>query len=480
MDSAQSEKYAKMTEAPLRGLIIKLAIPTMVSMLVTTLYNLVDTYFVGQLADVNATSAVTVAYALMNIIQAVGFFFGQGSGNYISRALGNKEYEKCKKMAATGFFGAFGAGMVITVLGLIFVKPLALFCGSGRESTELAYTVDYMRIILLGAPVMCSSLVLNNQLRFQGNAVYAMIGLISGAVINVFFDALLVPHFKVAGAAVATVACQCISFAVLFLCTRRFSDNIRYSFRDCTFNRFYFREIFKGGFPSLCRQGIASFMNTALMHCCAMVATEAVQPEVLKAAFGIVSKLMMFISSMMIGFGQGFQPVCGFNYGAGKYNRVKEGFRFCVTVTFIFLFCMSVIFFIFSPEILSFVQASDGSGGGRQVVKTAVGIMRRQLVTLPLMSFVVMSNMMLQTTGNVVGASVLAMSRQGLTLIPAMLLLSVFFGFSGLEWAQALADVISLLISLPFVVGLMRKMSKMERKEGEKSGGGENLQSGTD
>lgn len=463
MDRKQNEKYIRMTTAPVKGLIVRLAIPTMISMLVTTLYNLVDTYFVGQLADTRATAAVTVSYALMNIIQAVGFFFGQGSGNYISRALGNKEAEKCRKMAATGFLGALLSGTLILVFGMIFAEPLALLCGSEKDAQSLGYATDYMRVILIGAPAMCSSLVLNNQLRFQGNATFAMVGLSSGAVINVLLDALLVPRYKVFGAAIATVACQYVSFFVLLFCTKFLSDNLKFSIKDASFRPFYLKEIFRGGFPSLCRQGIASVMNVSLMHCCAIAATAQQTTSVLQAAFGIVSKLTMFISSMMIGFGQGFQPVCGFNYGAGRYDRVREGFRFCVAITAIFLTLMSVAFFIFSSPVLSFMQRSSEDGAGREAVNIAVKILRRQLISLPLMSFVVMSNMMLQTTGNVVGASVLAMARQGLTMIPVMYLFSCTLGLNGLVWAQPLADALAFVISVPFVAALFKKMRLKER-----------------
>lgn len=457
-EQRQREKIIKMTTAPLQGLIIRLAIPTMISMLVTTLYNLVDTYFVGQLKDVHATAAVTVAYALMNVIQATGFFFGQGSGNYISRTMGKGDLEKCRKMGATGFFGAMLAGSAILVLGVIFVRPLAILCGSAGDETSLSYATDYMRVILLGAPVMCASLVLNNQLRFQGNATFAMIGLASGALINVALDAILVPRLQVTGAAIATVVCQYISFAILFVCSRFFSDNLKYSLRDVTFKAEYFKEIFKGGFPSLCRQGVASLMNVSLMHCCNVVAAEA-DPNTIQAAFGIVSKVMMFVASMMIGFGQGFQPVCGFNYGANRYDRVKKAFFFCVGVSFAFLLGMSVLFFFTGKPILSFIQASGSDGLGEQTVELAVRIMRRQLLSLPLSSFIVMSNMMLQTTGNVVGASALAMSRQGLALIPAMFILSFAAGVEGLIWAQPIADLAALIISIPFTVSLIRKMN---------------------
>ena len=204
-------------------------------------------------------------------------------------------------------------------------------------------------------------------------------------------------------------------------------------------------------------------MNVSLMHCCAIAATAQQTTSVLQAAFGIVSKLTMFISSMMIGFGQGFQPVCGFNYGAGRYDRVREGFRFCVAITAIFLTLMSVAFFIFSSPVLSFMQRSSEDGAGREAVNIAVKILRRQLISLPLMSFVVMSNMMLQTTGNVVGASVLAMARQGLTMIPVMYLFSCTLGLNGLVWAQPLADALAFVISVPFVAALFKKMRLKER-----------------
>jgi Na+-driven multidrug efflux pump len=206
-------------------------------------------------------------------------------------------------------------------------------------------------------------------------------------------------------------------------------------------------------------------MSVALMHCCYMVESAEMTAEAVKAAFGIVSKVMMLISSMMIGFGQGFQPVCGFNYGAKKYDRVLKAFRFCVLVSFVFLAVMSVIFFIFCPEVLALIQKSGEDGQGRVAVEIAVSIMRRQLIFLPVMSLVVMSNMMLQTTGRVVGASVLAMARQGLMLIPAMYLLSYFFKLEGLIWAQPVADLLSMLISLPFLYLAIRFMKKELKRE---------------
>ena len=246
-----------------------------------------------------------------------------------------------------------------------------------------------MQSILFGAPIMCASIVLNNQLRFQGNANFAMIGLLSGAVFNVFLDALLVPRMGVAGAAIATVCCQTTSFVVLLICTGFLSDNVGISPKFFTLKFFYFKEILRGGFPSLCRQGVASVMSVALMHCCYMVESAEMTAEAVKAAFGIVSKVMMLISSMMIGFGQGFQPVCGFNYGAKNYKRVLDAFRFCVIVSLVFLLVMSVVFYFICPYVLALIQKSGEDGQGQAAVDLAVSIMRRQLLSMPLMSLVV-------------------------------------------------------------------------------------------
>ena len=452
MDRKQNEKYIRMTTAPVKGLIVRLAIPTMISMLVTTLYNLVDTYFVGQLADTRATAAVTVSYALMNIIQAVGFFFGQGSGNYISRALGNKEAEKCRKMAATGFLGALLSGTLILVFGMIFAEPLALLCGSEKDAQSLGYATDYMRVILIGAPAMCSSLVLNNQLRFQGNATFAMVGLSSGAVINVLLDALLVPRYKVFGAAIATVACQYVSFFVLLFCTKFLSDNLKFSIKDASFRPFYLKEIFRGGFPSLCRQGIASVMNVSLMHCCAIAATAQQTTSVLQAAFGIVSKLTMFISSMMIGFGQGFQPVCGFNFGAKKYDRVKDGVKFCTKSSLLVLIAFSVIGIVFAPQLIA--QFRDDP----EVIAIGVRTLRFQCISFPLVGWIIISNMMAQTIGYTVRASIMGMGRQFLFFVPCLYIMSAVMGLTGIEASQMTADIIGFVVSLAIGIDILKKM----------------------
>ena len=312
-----------MTESPVEPLICKMAVPTIISMLITSIYNMADTFFVGRLGT-SATGAVGVVFPRMALIQAVGFFFGQGSGNYISRQLGAQHREEAERMAATGFFSALCAGCVIMILGLLLRHPLAHLLGA--TDTILPYALDYMCIILIGAPYMTASLVLNNQLRLQGNAVYAMIGLVSGGVLNMALDPLFIFTFGmgIRGAALATILSQLVGFCLL-LTGVYVSGGIR--IRLCLFSPSPARyaDLARGGIPSLCRQGLASIAVTCLNTAARPYGDAAI------AAMSIVTRVSQFAGSAMIGFGQGFQPVCGFNYGARKYERVTgaRGARLC-------------------------------------------------------------------------------------------------------------------------------------------------------
>ena len=272
--TSAEEKRVYMLETPVKKLVCTLAGPTILSMLITSFYNMVDTFFVGKL-NTQATAAVGIVFSLMAIIQAVGFFFGHGSGNYISRKLGAKETEEAEKMAAVGFFSAFIAGAVLMVVCLIFVRPLAYALGS--TETILPYTVTYLWIILLGAPAMTSSLVLNNQMRFQGSAFYAMIGIVSGAVLNMVLDPLLilVCNLGIAGAAMATTISQYVSFILLLIMIRR-GGNMQIRFCNFKPNIHFYKEIIRGGMPSLCRQGLASVATICLNHTAGMYGDAAI------------------------------------------------------------------------------------------------------------------------------------------------------------------------------------------------------------
>lgn len=447
----QQQKYKTMTETPIPRLIIRLAVPAIISMLISSIYNMADTFFIGQLKDgsdaaTSATAAVGVAFPLMSIIQAVGFMFGHGSGNFISRALGSQKTEEAERMAATGFFCALIAGALLSVCGLLLLEPLCRLLGS--TNTILPYSMDYIRIILIGAPWMCASLVLNNQLRFQGNAFFSMIGISTGGIINIALDPLFIFTFDmgISGAALATIISQFISFALLFIGTRK-SDNLNIHLRNFTPRKHYFKEIFKGGAPSLFRQGIGSISTTCLNNIAKGVVSAAVADPAI-AALSIVSRIMMFANSLVIGFGQGFQPVCGFNYGAGKHRRVREAFYFCVKLGTCILIVSAIAGICFAPGIISLFRGDDS-----QVIKIGSLALQLQCITMPLFAYVVLSNMMLQTIAQTFRASLLAVARQGLFFLPILLVMAYTAGLFGIQLTQPIADVFSFLLALI----LMRK-----------------------
>lgn len=450
MDEKQERKFHDMTETPVSRLICRLALPCIISMLVTTFYNMADTFFVGMLKSNSATGAVGVVFSLMAIIQAVGFFFGHGSGNFISRELGKQNYVEACNMAATGFFSALAAGTLICVLGEIFLEPLALFLGS--TVTILPYTKAYLQVILLGAPWMTSSLVLNNQLRYQGSAAYAMVGITSGAVLNIGLDPLLIFTFGlgVAGAAWATIISQFISFCLLLAgCSR--GGNLHIHISNVQWKLSYYVQIVRGGLPSLARQGLASVAAICLNRAAGAYGDAAI------AAMGVVQRIMMFGGSAMIGFGQGFQPVCGFNYGAKLYKRVKEAFWFCVKVSSGLLLVIGAMGAWFAPQLIALFRDDP------EVVRIGTAALRFQCVTLCLSGWIVMSNMMLQTIGKTASATFVAMSRQGIFFIPMVYILSSSLGLLGVEATQSAADVLTMICSIPIQMRALRELDWLDR-----------------
>ena len=450
MDEKQEQKFHEMTETPVSRLICRLAVPCIISMLVTSFYNMADTFFVGMLKSNSATGAVGVVFSLMAIIQAVGFFFGHGSGNFISRELGKQNYVEAANMAATGFFSALAAGTAICVLGQIFLEPLAMLLGS--TATILPYTKAYLRVILLGAPWMTSSLVLNNQLRYQGSAAYAMVGIASGAVLNIALDPLLifVLGLGVAGAAWATIISQFVSFCLLLVGTAR-GGNLRIRFTNIQLHPDYAVQIVRGGLPSLARQGLASAATICLNRAAGPYGDAAI------AAMGVVQRITMFGGSAMIGFGQGFQPVCGFNYGAKLYRRVKEGFWFCVKTSSLFLLAVSTLGFLFAPRLIALFRDDP------EVIACGAAALRFQCLTLCTMSWTTMSNMMLQTIGKTASATFLAMARQGIFFIPLVYILSSALGLLGVQMTQAVSDALTLLCAIAIQQRALRELDWLER-----------------
>ena len=384
---------------------------------------------------------------MMAVIQAVGFFYGHGAGNYISRMLGAKEEEKAKKMAATGFVLSFLTGLVIAVLGQTFLTPLCILLGS--TPTIQPYTERYLGIILLGAPFMTTSLTLNNLMRFQGNAMYAMKGIMSGVLLNLILAPLLIIYFAlgITGAAIATLISQCFGCAMLFWMSHK-GQSIRIQLCNFTPTKAYAKEIIFGGTPSLSRQGLGSIATLVLNVAAGAYGDAAI------AGMSIVTRISFFTYAVVIGLGQGFQPLCGFCYGAKLYSRVKDAYYFCIKCGTVFLAACAVIGFIFSEQIIELFRDDP------HVVAVGSVALKWQVISFPLITTIVLTNMLMQTIRKPIRANIVAAARSGLFFIPLIFILPHFFGLLGVEMCQAWADVCSFLVAVPIAWSAFRDMSR--------------------
>lgn len=435
-----------MTQTPVPKLILKLSVPTIISMLVTGIYNSADTFFVGKIST-EATAAVGIVFSVMAIIQAIGFMCGQGSGNYLARMLGANDTKQANEVASTGFALSLIIGTLIALVGIFLVEPISNMLGA--TETTLADTKNYMRIILLGAPFMTGQFVINNQLRFQGSAIYAMFGLLAGAIANIALDPLFIFVFDlgVSGAALATVSGQIISFIVLMIGSKQ-GVNIHIRFKNIKINKHYILEIINGGIPSLFRQGLAALATIMLNKIAGEYGGDAAI-----AGMSVATRTLMLVSSALIGFGQGYQPVCSFNYGANLKKRVKQGYFFCLKYGTLFLIVVAAACFVFAPQIVSYFRDDP------DVIAIGSKALRFQAVTLPLMSGIVMTNMMLQSIGAGIKASISSSARSGIFFIPLLFALSSLFGLTGVECAQAAADICSMVLAIPFAYSELKKMN---------------------
>ena len=440
------DNYTFLTHAPIHRVIFTMAIPTIISMLSTSMYNLADTYFVGSI-NTQSVAAVGISFSVMSVIQAIGFFFGHGAGNFISRRLGAKDTENARKMAATGVILSFATGLCIAILGQIFLTPLSICLGS--TPTILPYTERYLGIILLGAPFMTMSLTLNNLMRFQGNTIYAMKGIMSGVLLNLILAPLLILYFclGITGAAVATLTSQCFGCMMLLFMTTR-GQNIRIEPRLFTPTKAFLKEILAGGTPSLSRQGLGSISTLVLNVAAGAYGDAAI------AGMSIVTRISFFTYAIVIGLGQGFQPLCGFCYGAKLYRRVRDAFYFCIKCGTVFLVFCAIIGFIFAEPIIELFRSDP------DVVSVGAMALKWQVISFPLVATIVLTNMLMQTIRKPIRANLVAAARSGLFFIPLIFILPHFFGLLGVEMCQAWADVCSFLMAVPIAWSAFRDMRK--------------------
>ena len=439
-----SDKYTFLPQVPIHRVIGAMAIPTIISMLLTSMYNLVDTFFVGKI-NTQSTAAVGIVFSVMFFIQAFSFFFGNGSGNYISRQLGAQNTKDAEVMASTGLFYTLVFSLIVMLLGWFFLEPISILLGS--TPTILPYTRQYLGISLLGTPFIMGTFCINNQMRFQGFTKYSVYGAISGSIINCLLDPVFIFGFSmgVSGAAVASVIGQICGFVILLIMSQK-EGVIHYTHRRISFEGRFVKEIIAGGTPSISRQGLASVSTIALNSVAGNYGDAAI------AAMSIVTRISMFIFSVIVGLGQGFQPMCGFCYGAKLYDRVKEGFWFSTKIGTFFLLFWSVVLIIFSGEVVSLFRDDP------EVIAIGTPALRYQMIIFPACSFMMMANMMMQTCRKTIRANILAASRQGLFFIPLIFVLPYFYGLFGVEICQPVSDIISLIVTIPIVWSAFKEM----------------------
>ena len=455
-DDRSALQFRRMTETPIPQLILSLAAPTILSMLITSIYNLADTFFVGQIST-SASGAVGVVSSLMAIIQALGFMLGHGAGTIISRSLGNRDTTAATRFASTSFFTALVFGVVLAVAGLGTLPHFMMLLGS--TETILPHACAYARPILIAAPLMISSLVMNNILRYEGKASFAMIGLVTGGVLNIALDPLFMFVFGLgtAGAGIATALSQSISFCILLSMFLRGKTVSQFRLSTVTREARDFGRILLGGAPSFGRQGLNSIGGMMLNLAARSYGDAAV------AGMSIVSRIFMFIISVAIGVGQGLQPVASFNYGARKYRRVRQAAIFTIEAAFCMLVVLVGLCWVNGDALVRLFRDDPA------VTAVALPAFHYQCLAMLLQPIIVVANMTFQSVGASGRATFLACCRQGVFFIPLILILPRTHGLFGVEICQPIADVLTFLVSLPFLIEFLQQLGRMDDAEQSKT-----------
>ncbi len=451
---AQKEKaqFERMTKTPVPRLVISLGIPTMLNMMVTSLYNMADTLFVSGLGE-QAIGAVSVVLSLMSIIQAIGFTLGMGSGSLVSFLFGKRDQKGADRVASVAFYSALIIGLILTVSGLCFLEPLVVLLGAAQETGVAVTTLDYAKIystyILISAPIMCISFVLNNLLRAQGKALTSMIGLCTGAVLNIALDPILIygAGMGVRGAAVATMISQMVSFGILLFIFFSGKTITNISVRNLTEFFPTLWQIVVTGFPSFCRQVLASL-------CTVLLNNLIMDIEGAQAAFGVVQKIFMLAFSIALGIGQGYQPVLGYNYSAGKFDRVRSAYLFTLTFSSAIMAVFAVTCAILAPWLMQTFLTSATA------IEIGTEALRFQCLTMALLPVNFMAGLTYQVVGNKLAATMLSVSRQGLFYIPLIFIMPPLAGLTGIECMQSVSDALSFLFALPFTFHFLNGLKK--------------------
>lgn len=460
-EAFQQGRHEMMLETPIPSLVTKMALPTIVSMLVMSFYNMADTYFVSSLGTA-ATGAVGVNLSLMSFIQMAGTALAVGANSYIARLLGEKRNEEASQVLSVTFFLSFGIGLVMLAGGFLFMEPLVKAMGARDE--VIPYAISYAAYILLAAPFMMGVFVLNQCLRAEGSATLSMVGVVSGALLNLVLDPLFifVFHWGVAGAAIATALSKLVSFLVLISPYLRGRTMIALSIRQFHPSKVIMNELVKMGFPTFARSALMTLASIITNNIAGAFSVSAL------AAISVVNRIMIFISSAVLGFGQGYQPVAGFNWGAKRYDRVKSSFWFAAGVSVVCVSALGLAAALGAPQLMRLFTSYD-----EEMIEIGALAIRMQCLAMPSVAWVIVVNMLYAGLGRAVGAAILSVVRQGVFFIPMVLILPKLFGVQGLAAVQGVADILTLILSIPLSILLLREINGKIREQQQASANGE-------
>ena len=444
MHANNDEQRRLMLTEPIGRLLFKKALPTVIIQLITVIYNTADTYFVAKIGT-SASAAVGVVFSVMAIIQAIGFGIGMGANSLISPSLGAKREQDANVFGSTAVLMGFVLGTALSVSGMVFLYPMLRLIGASE--TVLPYAADYAKYILIAAPFMCMSFVLNSILRAEGQALYSMIGMSTGGILNLILDPIFifVLHRGIAGAALATMIGQLAGFVILSTFFLRDRSIVKLRLRYLSKKPVTYWRILRTGAPTFLRQGLASLSSTLLNVQAKAFGDAAV------AAISIANKIYMLVRHIVIGIGHGFQPIAGYCYGAKRYSRVKKVFWRATLSATLICCAIAVAVFLFRKPIMAWFRDDA------EVVKIGSAMLRFLCLSIPLMAYSTYVNQLYQSLGFAAGASFLASCRQGLFFLPLVFLLPAVFGVTGIESVQAVADILTFLISIPFHIFFFKK-----------------------
>lgn len=444
-----------MLNESLPKVILKMAYPTIIAFLITSIYSMADIYFVSSLGT-NATAAVSVNASLDSLIMVAGSLFAVGASSYVARLLGAGNRDRASKTLSSSFFFAMALGAIIMVLGVSFRRPMVRLFGA--TDTCEKYAMDYASYVLYAAPFMAANFVMNQCLRSEGSALYSMIGMGIGGVINCFLDPVFILpwglNMGVAGASLATAISKMISFFVLLFPYIRGHSLLKLSIRNVIFDLVMIKEVIAVGSSAMFRT-LLSIVSGILINKEAGLISDAAL-----ASIGVTNKCMMLCFSVILGFSSGFQPVAGFNWGAKRYDRVRGSIRFASRTALIGAGVMGLVMAIFARTIIGWFSSGDP-----ELLRLGTLCLRLQAVTLPIHAWVAIVNHLAGGLGKAKIALLLATARQGSCFIPVLYPLSRIFGAEGIASVQAVADVLTLALAIPAVINILKMINAAEAEK---------------